>query len=120
VSVVDLALGPLSVPALRRDFNHQTLLPMSSPRSIFVTVGSTHFDELVEAVLSAEVLQAIRRRGFSRLIVQTGKYKIPGVREIDGQWRWESGGLKIEAWSYKEGIASVIDEADWVISHAGA
>lgn len=92
----------------------------SPPRCIFVTVGSTHFDELVEAVLAPKVLQALRQRGFSKLVVQTGKYEIPDIGQRDGEWHWESEGLMIEAWRYKEGISRAVDEADWVISHAGA
>jgi beta-1,4-N-acetylglucosaminyltransferase len=40
---------------------------------LFVTVGTTKFDYLVQKVLSEEVLQKLRDRGFTEVTLQTGK-----------------------------------------------
>lgn len=49
-----------------------------SPRTrthVFVTVGSTQFDSLVQAIFSDNVLDALRARGYSKLVVQAGNSK---------------------------------------------
>ncbi|CAH1759775.1 4516_t:CDS:2 [Entrophospora sp. SA101] len=44
-------------------------------KSVFVTVGSTGFDKLIETVLSGESLEILKLKGFNKLIVQYGKSK---------------------------------------------
>ena len=44
----------------------------SSTSTVFVTVGTTHFDELIRAVDSMEFAQALLLRGYSSLIIQAG------------------------------------------------
>lgn len=39
----------------------------------FVTVGSTHFEDLVRAIDSDEVQCALRLRGFETVLVQIGE-----------------------------------------------
>ena len=50
----------------------RTTRTLSAAPHVFVTVGSTKFDALVEAVLSDPVLDALRRKGYVRLAVQSG------------------------------------------------
>ena len=40
------------------------------PATAFVTVGTTKFDELIAAVDTAEVADALAARGYGRLIMQ--------------------------------------------------
>ena len=89
---------------------------------VFVTVGSTSFDDLVEAVLSQPVLQALSRKGCTHLIVQCGKY--PSISKQrdggkDGPWTWTEEGIQAEAWRYKPTLKDEYDAASLVISHAG-
>nr|XP_036213235.1 UDP-N-acetylglucosamine transferase subunit ALG13 homolog [Bactrocera oleae] len=39
---------------------------------IYVTVGTTRFDELIDAVASARVLDVLQRRGCQKLVIQYG------------------------------------------------
>ncbi|CAJ0908977.1 1150_t:CDS:2, partial [Entrophospora sp. SA101] len=48
---------------------------MMMDKSVFVTVGSTGFDKLIETVLSGESLEILKLKGFNKLIVQYGKSK---------------------------------------------
>lgn len=88
----------------------------------FVTVGSTSFDELVEAVFSQSVLQALFKKGFTHLVVQCGKYPLASeLRDIsvDGPWIWTEEGIQVDSWRYKPSLKDEYDAADLVISHAG-
>ncbi|KAL5511621.1 ALG13 [Sanghuangporus vaninii] len=89
----------------------------------FVTVGSTFFNELVDAVLSQPVLQALFTKGFTDLVVQCGKYpaalRFPDV-SADGPWQWTEEGVRIEMWRYKSTLRNDYDAANIVISHAGS
>ena len=46
---------------------------MGERKGVFVTVGTTSFDKLVEAVDLAPVKEALFRRGFSHLQIQIGR-----------------------------------------------
>jgi beta-1,4-N-acetylglucosaminyltransferase len=81
----------------------------------FVTVGSTHFDALVDSVLSTPVLSTLLSKGFSKLIVQCGKTKLQVGRLSQPALE----GLEIEIWDFKDSLDNYYKQADLVISHAG-
>lgn len=90
----------------------------------FITVGSTKFDALVQAVLSQPVLPALRLRGYTSLIIQYGKSAVTldsntsttGDSTIR---RLQKDGVDIEMWTFKPSLDEEYDRADLVISHAG-
>ncbi|TGZ39023.1 Uncharacterized protein DBV15_02387 [Temnothorax longispinosus] len=43
-----------------------------SDKTVFVTVGTTKFDDLITTVLSRAVLEALSARGYKHLILQIG------------------------------------------------
>src|SRR5258708_5228034 len=82
--------------------------------SVFVTVGSTEHTALVDAVLSEACLQALRNRGYDKLVVQYG----------NSAWNrsstnWSSNGINISAYSFKASIDGDVASSSLVISHAG-
>lgn len=79
--------------------------------TIFVTVGSTKFDKLINRVLSPEFLHKIHQSGFKKLIVQAGNSIVPNLASTD---------LQIEIYKYKNDISLDAQSANLVISHAGA
>lgn len=88
----------------------------------FVTVGSTRFDPLTSASLSLTVIDALKAKGYTRLVVQCGNYS--GVSELgsptgDQGWSFEQEGLHVEVWRYKPTLQQEFKTADLVISHAG-
>ena len=88
----------------------------------FVTVGSTHFDPLVEAVLSPLTLDALHLKGYTELVVQCGKYARTThlePRSSEGPWSWRNSGVEISVFRYKPSLQDEYDKADLVISHAG-
>ncbi|KAL3229503.1 UDP-N-acetylglucosamine transferase subunit ALG13 [Nakaseomyces bracarensis] len=112
----------------------------------FVTCGATvPFPELVECVLSTEVLTSLNEEGYNRLVVQFGKgyseefkrrciglgdsFKIHEVLQDGVDLRVDSAvefrsdkpfGFEIIGFPYSNDIVSLLDQhADVVISHAG-
>ncbi|KAJ2783928.1 N-acetylglucosaminyldiphosphodolichol N-acetylglucosaminyltransferase catalytic subunit alg13 [Coemansia javaensis] len=85
--------------------------------SVYVTVGSTGFDALVQAVCAPEFMRALGGRGFWRLVVQCGASLArfeppPAVRE--------EFGVTATALAYVDRPQWHIEQADLVICHAGA
>lgn len=80
---------------------------------IFVTVGTTQFDKLIEAVTSKVALDWMVSRGYTSLRIQYGKGKKPSV---------ESNGvpIAIEAYDFLPSLDNDMRKADLIISHAGA
>ena len=108
---------------------------MKQPRTIFVTVGTTLFDELIENILNEKFLSAACSHGYSKLIVQYGKGSTRMPKEDEGRQRkgetddgTYSGVLKIdssnslfwEAYRFKPSLNQDMTSADLIISHAGA
>ena len=82
-------------------------------KKIFVTVGTTQFDSLLQAVTSTDVLDYFNDNGFTQLTLQKGR----------GNFELESTSyknLKIECFQYKDTIMDDLREASLVLSHAGA
>ena len=100
---------------------------MKSFKNVFVTVGTTRFDDLLSALLSDQVLevriimekfghrityfilQSLNRLGCQELVIQAGRSKIP----------IHSGTICVSTYEYKESIAEDISSADLVIGHSG-
>ncbi|KAG9272640.1 UDP-N-acetylglucosamine transferase subunit ALG13 homolog isoform X1 [Astyanax mexicanus] len=82
-------------------------------KTVFVTVGTTCFDDLISSMTSAEVVKALVNRGYTDVVLQVGR----GSSVPDSQ---SCPGLRLEAFRFKESIAENIQQADLVISHAGA
>lgn len=85
--------------------------------TLFVTVGSTRFDKLIDKLLNDENIQQLVDLGFIRLILQIGKSdcKIEHVDQIK-----RNHNLDIEIYDYKSSIIEDIEKADVVVGHAGA
>ncbi|KAJ8282780.1 hypothetical protein COCON_G00052990 [Conger conger] len=82
-------------------------------KTVFVTVGTTSFDELIESVTSQETTQVLSALGYKKLVLQVGRGAVlPGSDSC--------AGLQVNAFRFKDSIAEDIRDADLVISHAGA
>ncbi|CAE6429303.1 unnamed protein product [Rhizoctonia solani] len=95
------------------------------PKCVFVTVGSTKFDDLAHTILSPAVLDALHARQFQRLVFQCGNSdingRVPGSAMAD-EWSWrdEARGIDIVVWRFSPELGKYFHEADLVISHAGS
>ncbi|GFT05203.1 UDP-N-acetylglucosamine transferase subunit ALG13 homolog [Nephila pilipes] len=79
--------------------------------SVFVTVGSTSFDDLIKTVCSSEILQCLSDEGFKKVILQIGRGTvIPDKSDI----------IEVEWFRFKYSISQDIKNASLIIGHAGA
>ncbi|XP_076458829.1 UDP-N-acetylglucosamine transferase subunit ALG13-like [Babylonia areolata] len=84
-------------------------------KSVFVTVGTTEFDQLIKSVTSADVCKVLCELGYTKVLLQTGR----------GQFQPQSAQLShdspaVQSYTFKDSIADDIAAADLVICHAGA
>jgi len=86
---------------------------------VFVTVGSTRFDDLVEAVISEPVLTSLRDLGYIRLVLQRGNSNIESEGSDREDYSIQRYGVDIEIWRFKPSLQAEFEQADLVISHAG-
>nr|XP_057904991.1 UDP-N-acetylglucosamine transferase subunit ALG13 homolog isoform X2 [Doryrhamphus excisus] len=82
-------------------------------KTVFVTVGTTSFDELIEKITSASAIKALKDRGYERLVLQVGR----GSFLPDSQ---TCPHVNLEVFRFKDSIAKDMEQADLVVSHAGA
>ncbi|KAH6577582.1 hypothetical protein BASA50_002940 [Batrachochytrium salamandrivorans] len=113
--------------------------PDATKKSLFVTVGTTQFDELVSGVLEPVFLELLSKHGFSRLILQHGRSLLPNrhpptdttiapsfasVMDSSGnttnEWIDTPTGISIQAFPFKPSLQYDMQEASRIISHAGS
>lgn len=87
--------------------------------TMFVTVGSTKFDSLIERVLSDDSMNQIIALGFSKLIIQVGASSYDKER-LEQLKEYCVNDVDIELYDFKPSISEDIEKADVVIGHAGA
>ncbi|CAH1790731.1 unnamed protein product [Owenia fusiformis] len=80
---------------------------------VFVTVGTTSFDDLIKSVCQPKTCQILNKGGYGKLLLQVGRGDYEPQADM-------ISGLNIEHYRYKDSIADDIKHASLVISHAGA
>lgn len=89
-------------------------------RKVFVTVGTTRFDALVQAVDAPEFKAALRERGFSSLLIQLGRGSYLPSSSNRGGGGPSSASLPVAFFKFAPDIGEHIRSASLVISHAGS
>ena len=95
---------------------------------VFVTVGTTKFEQLVNKMLSESTLRLLRSLSCTHLVMQVGNgvHEAPQLAPLATMPRGASvkfsvkEGLLVEAYTYKSTIGADMVEADLVVSHAGS
>lgn len=82
-------------------------------RSVFLTVGTTSFDELISCMSSEHTISTLKDLGYNRLLLQIGR----GTVEPKS---YSTASFTLDVFRYKDSVAEDIQNADLVISHAGA
>ncbi|XP_040600448.1 putative bifunctional UDP-N-acetylglucosamine transferase and deubiquitinase ALG13 isoform X3 [Mesocricetus auratus] len=82
-------------------------------KSAFVTVGTTSFDDLIESVVTNDSLRILKSLGYNRLVLQIGRGTV--VPES-----FSSDSFTLDVYRYKDSLKEDLQQADLVISHAGA
>ncbi|XP_014210134.1 UDP-N-acetylglucosamine transferase subunit ALG13 homolog [Copidosoma floridanum] len=83
-------------------------------KKIFVTVGTTKFDDLIKTITTDEVLQELSKKGYSEMIMQIGR------SHVEPDCTKRCGFHRIEVFNLKPSLQEDMQTADLIISHAGA
>jgi len=84
---------------------------------VFVTVGTTDFDDLVREVDTPAFLGAVKALGFAKITVQIGRgNKVPDY--LSKQCPAE--GMDFEFFRFQPSLKLYMESADLIISHCGA
>lgn len=94
---------------------------VGQPMHAFVTVGSTRFDALVQAVFAEDVLSSLYRKGYTNLVVQCGNstFELAFAIQSGDTQKISRAGVDILFWTYKPSLQEDYEKADLIISHAG-
>lgn len=100
---------------------------MGEHKTVLVTVGTTRFDALTQAVDSIQFIKILESKGYTRLIIQIGSSEYipqkvcPGSKqEHDGGYDVSETGFRVEWFRYTPSLKAIMSECSLVISHAGA
>lgn len=94
-----------------------------STKTLFVTVGSTKFEPLINKVLTPELLSTLKSHQFTDIKLQCGDGNHADKQLNFSQnsvVKFSKEGLKIVAYDYKPTIREDMESADLIVSHAGA
>jgi beta-1,4-N-acetylglucosaminyltransferase len=95
-----------------RTYNSDSTLSVYKMASVFVSVGTTKFDALVQAVDQLSFIQTLKDLGFGSMVIQIGKGEYKPRNQLSG--------FICEYYDFKSDLASDIERSSLVISHAGA
>jgi beta-1,4-N-acetylglucosaminyltransferase len=84
--------------------------------SLFITVGSTGFDELITQITSQAFLTSLAAQGIKKMCIQYGSSEPIFVKNIQN---YEGPRIDITGYKYKSSITEDMENADIIISHAG-
>jgi beta-1,4-N-acetylglucosaminyltransferase len=88
---------------------------MSTERNLFITVGTTEFDQLVREIDNVEFIRIVKDSGFSSVTVQMGRgVHEPSILSIS------CTELLVEVYRFKPTLDDDMRRADLIISHCGA
>jgi beta-1,4-N-acetylglucosaminyltransferase len=87
----------------------------SSKGVLFVTVGTTRFNELVDAVTTTQSLEWMEKEGFTHLLIQYGTGSQPKFPPHNGSFQ-----IQMECYSFRPSLKQDMETADLILSHAGA
>ena len=90
--------------------------PNKRERTAFVTVGTTLFEGLIQAMVDPRVLDKLSDLGFTKLVLQYGK----GTKPVLSSTSPPPARLKVEMYDFKKTLVDDMQRADWIVGHAGA
>ncbi|KAH7867121.1 hypothetical protein Vadar_029044 [Vaccinium darrowii] len=82
-------------------------------RTVFVTVGTTFSDALVQAVGTTEVKEELFWKGYTDLLIQMGRGSYVPMKS-----RGEYRTLQVDYFTFSSSIAANLRSASLVVSHA--
>jgi UDP-N-acetylglucosamine:LPS N-acetylglucosamine transferase len=106
-------LPAIKISQIRSSSSREPMNATAATKSLFVTVGSTRFNDLIETVMSKSFFSAIISQNFKHLTIQHGSSHV-NLNSLGS-----TNELTIDVYDYKKDIAEDLKNADLVICHAG-
>lgn len=117
--------------------------PQANSKTVFVTVGTTLFDPLIEAICTPSFLHKLISHGYTHVIIQYGKGSMPPIATLSNsnsdpeQNKSHShsqsilqgfyptndtslGSIHWQVYPFKPSLEQDVKNADLILSHAGA
>lgn len=86
---------------------------------IFVTVGTTQFQELIETLLKSDIINSFYKHGFKKILIQQGDGNLSLTEQEKGKITKESPGFEIEIYGKKSSLEVDMKNSKLIISHGG-
>lgn len=83
---------------------------MKKGKQLFVTVGTTQFDALIDVVSEENFVQQLENDGYKKIVIQHGRGKAPS-RDFS---------MEMESFDFSASLHDHMSSADVVLCHAGA
>eukprot|EP00005_Dracoamoeba_jomungandri_P000814 CAMPEP_0174251662 /NCGR_PEP_ID=MMETSP0439-20130205/1410_1 /TAXON_ID=0 /ORGANISM="Stereomyxa ramosa, Strain Chinc5" /LENGTH=172 /DNA_ID=CAMNT_0015332029 /DNA_START=13 /DNA_END=531 /DNA_ORIENTATION=+ len=87
---------------------------------LLVTVGSTHFEELIQVVDTQNFLEVVTQLGFTEVIIQYGSHAVYIPHKLKMLLQETNKDIKLVTFDRSSEFAEMLKTADLVISHAGS
>lgn len=88
--------------------------------TLLITVGTTEFDELIQAIDNTEFMECLERCHFTKLSIQRGRGTYDPVNILSYRSGLTSQKVEVEIFSYKSNLDKDMQNADLIVSHCGA
>ena len=85
---------------------------------VFVTVGTTKFEDLIEVINSHEFLQLMIKNDVNKLVVQYGNGFKPELLS-QAEYTYNNRSLELESFDFLPSLQEKFLESDLIISHGG-
>ena len=85
--------------------------------ALFITVGTTEFDQLMKSIDVSSFFECVRNCRFTKITVQMGR-GIHAPNELKAYC--ERSGIEFELYQFKNTLDADMKAADLIISHCGA
>eukprot|EP01138_Halocafeteria_seosinensis_P004233 gb/GECG01004329.1/.p1 GENE.gb/GECG01004329.1/~~gb/GECG01004329.1/.p1 ORF type:complete len:182 (+),score=15.57 gb/GECG01004329.1/:1-546(+) len=90
-------------------------------KSVFVTVGTTQFDPLIEMIHEPDVVEALKSHDIEHIVVQYGRgRRPPSAQAYDDTGTYTHHGMSYKMYRFTDSIGQDIRYSHFVISHGGA
>lgn len=87
--------------------------------TIFVTVGTTEFSQLVNVLVQPEIIKSFHTYGYTKLLIQQGKGTLKLSVEELMKITKDAPGFEIEVYDLKKSLDQDMKDASLIISHGG-
>lgn len=115
----DVGCSGIQMAFLQESAHNKLLICSSSIGFImflFVTVGSTGFDALIQQTTSSDFLNSLSEVGIKKVVYQFGASEQVFANSLQF---YQGKVLDLDGYKYKASIAEDMEQADIIISHAG-